>query len=188
LQVEAGRVRDSLRLAGLRFVLVDVHQPLAFGERVRQEQRVIQNAENGIVGAGAGREHRNRAHAESPVLRQAPNGVSAVATQRVGRSPPKRIAAAAHWHWSHRLAWLNADRRGATRDYSVGGRILPPATVPAGLSAETATPRNGRSQDFEKNIAVVSRHLSATCDFDPLRREQMPCEPLLREGALRLRQ
>lgn len=85
-------MRHSLRFAGLSVVLVNVYQPVAAGEGMRPEQRVIQDAEDSSIGADAEREDQNRAGAELPVLRQASQGVFAVAPEYVEHPPCKRIA------------------------------------------------------------------------------------------------
>ncbi len=95
--VEVGRVGIAVDAAAVGAVLVEVDQPIRFGEGLPAEQRRVDEAEDGGVGADAEAQDGHGRRGETPVADEAPDRVTGVARQAVEAGRPPRVAAHAPW-------------------------------------------------------------------------------------------
>ena len=81
--VQVGRVRVAVHAAGVGGVLIDVDETVGIGKRLLAEERRVDEAEDGGIGADAEAENEDGGGREAPVADEAPDGVAGVAHERV---------------------------------------------------------------------------------------------------------
>ena len=156
--VQVGRVRVPIHAPGVGGVLIDVDETVGIGKRLLAEERRVDEAEDGGIGADAEAENEDGGGREAPVAGEAPDRVAGVAHERVDGARASSVPA-------HFLDLLDAAER-AQR------------LVPRGLGRQAARSQPlGFAVDVQLQLFVQLRFASIAEDERPHAASQDVPEP-----------